>query len=111
VIVLDFELARLDWRITDLSKSFVQFAQTRFGFSTKKMKYFLEAYHASFPLDSVEISLIPAVWQFLTLRRIMVCWHRYCQTHSENWLKEAERKLNLAKWIDDNYDTLSCLIN
>lgn len=97
-VVLDFELARLDWRITDLAKSLPAFAYTRtVGLNFDWMKCFLDAYQARHPVAHDELQLVPSVWQFLTVRRLIVCWHNYCNTPTRR--REAEVRLNL-RWLD-----------
>lgn len=97
-VVLDFELARLDWRITDLAKSLPAFAYTRtVGLNFDWMKCFLDAYQASHPVAHDELQLVPAVWQFLTVRRLIVCWHNYCNAPTGR--REAEIRFNL-EWLD-----------
>ena len=110
VVILDFELARLDWRVTDLAKSFVQFTKNRLGFDLKKMNHFLEAYNTISAVKADELRLLPVVWQFLTIRRIIVCWYRYGQDHSTRWLREAQQKIELYQWIKAQQKNLSCLL-
>ena len=102
VVVIDFELARLDWPLIDLTKAMSTFAKNRFGFSQHKAATFLNAYRASFEIDETELAYLPDVWEFLTLRRLIVCWHRYCQNGKAIWAKEAKEKLNKARWIENN---------
>lgn len=107
VVILDFELTHLDWRLADLCMAVPAFATTRLGFSFRKMKYFLAAYQSSYPIHNQELELFPAVWQFLTLRRIIFCWYRYCDAPSQRWLNEAMQKLKLAQWLTHNQQTLT----
>jgi homoserine kinase type II len=102
IVILDFELARLDWRLSDLAHSLHYFAMNRFGFQADKMHLFLQAYNARYPLDPGELEFLPSVWQFLLLRRVIVCWQRYGDTRARFWLEEAQHKLNLAHWLDTN---------
>jgi homoserine kinase type II len=102
VVVIDFELARLDWPLIDLTKAMSTFARNRFGFSQNKAATFLNAYRTSFEIDDAELAYLPEVWEFLTLRRLIVCWHRYCQNGKAIWAKEAQEKLKKARWIESN---------
>ncbi|MHC4159526.1 MAG: phosphotransferase enzyme family protein, partial [Planctomycetota bacterium] len=106
VVVLDFELARSDWRLTDLAKSLSYFAKNRLGLNIQKMKQFLGAYQTYCPVAADELRFLPTVWQFLTLRRLVVCWSRYCNTGSKNWLLEAQHNLNLNSFLMVNQDRL-----
>ncbi|RPI35101.1 MAG: hypothetical protein EHM70_00735 [Chloroflexota bacterium] len=110
VIILDFELARLDWRLSDLANALPSFARSRLGFNYTRMADFLGAYQSVFPIDQQELQLLPDVWLFLTLRRVIVCWHRYCETQAQGWLDEARQKLALAHWLIDQRIRLSELM-
>lgn len=100
VVIVDFELARLDWRLTDLATALPSFARNRFGFRFATMRCFLAAYRSSCPIDPAELALLPEVWQFLSLRRVIVGWQRCCETGAARWLDEARQKLELARWLD-----------
>lgn len=102
VIVLDFELARLDWRLTDLATALPSFAHSRLGFNWNRMRWFVDAYRSRCGVDNAELSLLPAVWQFLSLRRVIVCWSRFSETGEPRWMQEARHKLALANWLGKN---------
>lgn len=102
VAILDFELARLDWRLTDLAHSMFTFCKSRFGFHPQKMRQFLQAYNINFPLDKDELQLLPLVWQFLSLRRTIVCWYNFCNGGGRRWTDEAQRRLGIVTWVDEH---------
>jgi Ser/Thr protein kinase RdoA (MazF antagonist) len=106
-VILDFELAHLDWRLADLAMALPYFAGGRLGFSVNKMNYFLAGYQTSCPIDPSELHLLPSVWLFLTLRRILFCWYRFCEAPADRWVAEAQQKLKLARWLITNQDMLS----
>jgi len=110
VVVLDFEIARLDWRLIDLAKALEFFACGRLGFNARRAACFLEGYLPRCPAGEAELRLLPDVWQFLTLRRLIVCWYRYTTTRAPGWLAEAQRRLELASWIDERHSQLSTLL-
>ena len=101
VVIVDYELARLDWPLTDLAKSLSTFAQSRFGFNFNKAALFLQAYQKSGSVGRGEQRQLPTVWQFLTLRRLVVCWDRYCRTQDKRWQLESKRRLELFHWLED----------
>lgn len=109
IIILDFELARVDWRVADVAKSLQQFGVNRQGLQFPRIARFVTEYHQAFPLGPDELRLIPDVWLFLTLRRIAVCWARFTESGNDRWLVEAERKLDLAEMIREAADKLSAL--
>lgn len=110
VVILDFEIARLDWRLTDLPKALGFFAWGRMGFNARRATCFLEGYVSRYPAEDAELRLLPDVWQFLNLRRLIVCWHRYSTTRAPQWLVEAQRRLDLARWLVNHQGLLSRLI-
>jgi len=106
-VVLDFELSRLDWRITDLAKSLPAFAYTRtIGLNFDWMKCFLDAYHARYPVAHDELQLVSSVWQFLTVRRLIVCWHNFCSAPTGYRQGEVEFNLGWLDWILGQQDEL-----
>lgn len=109
VVILDFELARLDWRLTDLAKAIPAFAQTRLGFSRSKMDAFLKGYGSLTPLPPGELHFLPLVWRFLALRRAIVCAHRFFQGGEAHWARQAEQKLRLASWVSRHQPALGRL--
>ena len=107
VVILDFELARLDWRLTDFANGIPSFAQNRLGFSFNKMRTFLEGYRSLLPLEHDELALLPVVWQFLALRRAIVCCYRFARTDSSRWAREARERLELAEWAVDHRQAMT----
>ncbi|MBV9789085.1 MAG: phosphotransferase, partial [Chloroflexi bacterium] len=107
IVILDFELARLDWRLTDLATALPSFARNRLGFRRRQIRAFLDGYRTRCPIDADELALLPVVWQFLTLRRVVVLWQRYWKTGARSWLDEAQRKLDLARWIIEHQQTFA----
>lgn len=107
VLILDFELARIDWRVADVAKALQQFGVNRYGVSSRRTDRFLGAYDRAYPLRPDEWRLLPSVWSFLTLRRVAVCWDRFCESGEDLWIREAERKLQLADMIRGSADRLT----
>lgn len=97
-VVLDFELARLDWRATDLARAGKAFARKRsMGLSLDRFKCFVDAYQTGCSVDKDELQLVPSVWQFLLIRRLIVCWHDICDVPGKG--REAEIRDHLV-WLD-----------
>jgi Ser/Thr protein kinase RdoA (MazF antagonist) len=102
VFIVDFELARLDWLLTDLASALRTFASHRRGFDWDEATLFVSAYRSVAPIDLWELRLLPTVWQFLALRRFVVCLDRFRTTAEDTWLAEADRRLRLADWANEN---------
>lgn len=110
VVILDFELARIDWRILDITKSLPYFVRDSFGFSFNNARAYVKSYHGAFPLDPSEVSSIPLIWKYITLKRLIVCWHRFRGTQAKRWLNEAKLQLQRINWIENNEEKLSNLL-
>jgi homoserine kinase type II len=107
VIVIDFEIARLDWRLTELADALWRFGEDRFlGFGIDKMKVFLDAYRTHLPLASEELRFLPAVWKYLHIRRFIVNWYGYCDTLADSSLAKAQLHLKLIDWMTTNQHNL-----
>lgn len=105
VVVLDFELARLDWRLTDLSAALFYFAHSRYGFHWQKMRWFLDAYRSVVPVGTQEMYFLPLVWQFLSVRRAIVLWEQSLNGNKESE-REVRERLDLLAWLVEHEDSL-----
>jgi Ser/Thr protein kinase RdoA (MazF antagonist) len=110
VVILDFELARLDWRLTDLATALPSFGRTRLGFSRDDIASFLAAYAGASDIGGDELRLLPDVWRFLSLRRALVAWRRACDGDARRWLDEAAARLALVRWLDVEQKRLDRLL-
>jgi Ser/Thr protein kinase RdoA (MazF antagonist) len=98
VVVLDFELSRLDWRLTDFSSGLFYFTHGRTGFHWMKMRWFLDAYRSLAPVSTDEMQYLPLVWQFLTMRRFIVFAERALEGN-QGAIQEAREHLKLLDWL------------
>ena len=78
-VVIDFEMARLDWKIIDIINGWEGFCFNRNEMDIKKVKLFIKAYGEKIKLSSQEIFYIPTVWCYLNLRRCILFWYKYRQ--------------------------------
>jgi Ser/Thr protein kinase RdoA (MazF antagonist) len=96
IVVVDFELARLDWWLTDLATAIPRFATGRRGWSGNRAIAFVQGYLGRRAVPPPELDLVPDVGAFLALRRAIVCVARWAETTDDEWLAEATEKMNLA---------------
>lgn len=96
-VVIDFELARLDWRLVDLATGIPRFAQRRTGFDVEAGRRVLEGYRKRTGLLPVESRLIPHLLAFLSLQRAAVCWSRARDDDTVAWDDEARTRIILAE--------------
>lgn len=99
VVMIDFELARLDWRLTDLATSMNTFTRNRMGFQQKKMRHLIQTYQSASNVRAEELDYLPTVWEYLSLRRLIVCWSRALETSQTKWLVEALDRIWIIDWI------------
>ena len=92
-LVIDFELARVDWRLTDLATALPRFSERRAGFDRGAALRVLEGYLDRAALPSAELEQMPSVLEFLALRRAIVCMHRHRSTGDDAWLRQAHERL------------------
>jgi len=100
--VLDFEIARLDWRATELVDSLPRFCYNRWGFDLDKMRCFLAAYRACSAVADDEWQLLPDIWTFLNVRRCIVNGYQYSTTQDAQRLTQARWNLKLIEWMAEN---------
>jgi Ser/Thr protein kinase RdoA (MazF antagonist) len=110
VVMIDFELARLDWRLTDLATSMNTFARNRLGFQQKKMHHFLQAYQETSKVETEQLNYLPDVWEYLSLRRLIVCWSRGLETGQKKWLVEALDRMRIIDWITTHKNDIQKLV-
>jgi Ser/Thr protein kinase RdoA (MazF antagonist) len=96
LLVVDFELARDDWMLTDVATAIPRFASSRLGFSTDRADAFLAGYLEMMPDLRPELPQLPAVLEYLSLRRTAVCLERHGAGQGASWAREAHRHASLA---------------
>lgn len=98
-LVIDFELARIDWRLTDLATAIPRFAQRRTGFDRSAARRFLAGYRARTSIGPEELALLPAVAEYLALRRTVVCWDRHASATAGTWFDQGRERLAFARSV------------
>ena len=84
--LLDFELARLDWRLVDL---ITVLPRLRFD----QNQSFLATYQAEYPLIAEEWHYFPVVWQFYKLQGAVQYWHTYFEVGGSYRLAAAHERI------------------
>ena len=104
IAVIDFELSRLDWRITELVYALPRFAETRLGFDFNKVNCLIDSYRSIYRIDNIELQLIPRIWKYFRLKRCIVCWSRYYESGQSYWLDLALDNLQRAEVLTKHED-------
>lgn len=105
-VVLDFEMARLDWRMVDIIQAWHRFCHSRFGYNLKRMKLFLNAYQEQTLLSSIELKLIGDVWKHINMRGLIRNLYNYSISDKVSSLEAAIKSLDKIEWINKNSQTL-----
>ncbi|MGH2382319.1 MAG: phosphotransferase enzyme family protein [Candidatus Limnocylindria bacterium] len=98
-LIIDFELARIDWRLTDIATAIPRFAQRRTGFDRSAARRFLAGYRARTAIGPEELALLPAVAEYLALRRTVVCWDRHASSAGGAWFDQGRERLAFARAV------------
>jgi Ser/Thr protein kinase RdoA (MazF antagonist) len=110
LVTFDFELSRLDWRLLDLVFAISSATSLqRIEPEREKMRRILQGYRSISPIPVEEICLIPQVWEYQFLRRVIIAWERYLESGDGALLGEAKHRMARIDWVEQNLDLLSHL--
>ena len=106
-VIIDFEIARFDWRIVDIIDGFQSFCKSWKGyFCHDKIKAFLSNYQAKVHLTSTELEYLPSVWKLMQVWSCILDWHKHFSIGDTGLLDSACQKLKYIDWISENQDTI-----
>ena len=101
VIPLDFELARLEWRLCDFVISFLRFRNRKRKYDIEIMERFIKAYNSQNTIPQEEWLCFPKVWQHLMLQFSIQYWNSYFETNGNpirlDLARDAYRQFEWAK--------------
>jgi Ser/Thr protein kinase RdoA (MazF antagonist) len=83
-IPVDFELARLEWRLSDLVSCLSRFRYGKakeIAYDLESIKWFLDGYRAAFPIGGDEWRFWPQVWAFYRLQSAVQYWNSFFETN------------------------------
>ena len=80
-VPVDFELARLDWRLFDLISVLGKHRFRGGHYDLESMDTFLAAYSEEFALTHDERALLPEAWQLYKLQAAVQYWSSYFETN------------------------------
>lgn len=99
IIPLDFELARIEWRLTDFVISFLRFRKRKGNLDNGLMERFIKAYVQENPIEPQEWALFPKVWQHNLLLFAIQYWNSYFETNMRSSrLSLARGAFQKAEW-------------
>lgn len=107
---LDFELARLEWRLSDLVSCLAKLRYAHTAYDFESMQCFMEAYQAEYPLSADEWRFLPQVWRFYKLQAAVQYWNSYFETGGPTRkLVSARDAVDQADWAMNHQDKLLVL--
>lgn len=80
-IPLDYELARLEWRLIDLVSCLSRLRYSTGQYDIENMQWFMRAYQDTYPLSAEEWRLFPQVWRYYKVLKVVVYWSSYFETN------------------------------
>jgi len=110
VTVLDFELARMEWRLSDLVTSLARFRHGSGVFDLECMRHFVGSYQAEYPISPDEWWYLPQVWQLRRIQRAAQSWRAYfASSGSTRQLAVARKALCESAWAQRHQDELRAM--
>lgn len=107
VTPVDFELARLEWRLSDLVSCLSRLRYSAGPYDFPSIQWFLQAYHAEYPLSDDERQLFPLVWRYYKLQGAVQYWGSYFETGGPaRKLISARDAVEQAEWAALHHEHL-----
>ena len=108
---VDFESARLEWRLSDLVGTLSRLRSRSGAYDLERMRCFLQGYQSESPLTPEERDLLPSVWRFRKLQSVLQYWNSYFETGGlSQKLLAARSAMEQARWGLHNSEKLLALI-
>lgn len=109
-VPVDFEVARLDWRVNDLISALGKHRFAAGGYDIAAMEGFLAGYAPGFPPTSDELDLLSDAWRLYRLRAAVQYWNSYFETDGPTRkLRSALQAIDQAAWIADHPEAIARL--
>ena len=102
-VPVDFELARIEWRMSDLVSVISKFRYKDGRYDFESIAQFLHAYQKEFPMETDEWDLFPYVWKYYKLRKSVQYWISYFETNGPvRKLLSSRDELEHSDWALQN---------
>jgi len=109
-IPVDFEVARLDWRVNDLVSALGKHRYRGGHYDFESMEVFARAYGAVYPLTAIEQEKFADAWRLYKLQAAVQYWNGYFQTNGPvRKLASAVDSIEQASWVEENSPVLGDL--
>lgn len=109
-VVVDFEVARLDWRVNDLASALGKYRYRGGEYDFESMRTFLSAYAQVFPLAPNEQQAFVDAWRLYKLQAAVQYWNGYFETNGPvRKLASAIDSIEQAEWVAGRPETVQDL--
>jgi Ser/Thr protein kinase RdoA (MazF antagonist) len=99
-VPVDFELARVDWRLSDLVLALARFGPHRTDWDWPLVVVFLRAYAELFPFRGAELSRLSDVWAVVRLTAAVRAWDRHVRGGTDHQLRAAAAAVREVEWLE-----------
>ncbi len=107
-IPVDYELARLDWRLSDVISVVGKFRYYTQRYDLESITHFLRAYQSEFPISDEEWDWLPRAWKYYKLTKAVQYWVSFFETNGPTRkLYSAKDEMLQADWAGENIAALS----
>ncbi len=110
-VPVDFEVARLDWRVNDLVSALGKYRLNGGTHDLESMEVFLRAYVATSPLSPEEVLAFPDAWRLYRLQAAVQYWNSYFETDGPAVkLARALDAIGRAQWVVEHPEGVNRLV-
>lgn len=107
-VPVDFELARLDWRLSDVVSVVGKFRYSTQQYDLESITHFLRAYQREFPISDEEWKWLPQLWKYYKLTKAVQYWVSFFETNGPaRKLYSARDEIQQSDWAQENFNVLS----
>lgn len=107
---MDFELARLEWRLSDLVSCISKLRNRSGNHDMDSVMEMVTAYHDEFPIDNEEWQWFPLVWKHYKMAKAVQYWSSYFETNGPlHKLALARDAVHQSGWLVNNNSTVTSL--
>ena len=107
-VPVDFELARIEWRMSDLVSVVSKFRYKDGSYDFESITQFLHAYQKEFPISSHEWEMFPLIWKHYKLNKAIQYWISYFETNGPiRKLISSWDEIEFSGWALNNPDWIS----
>jgi Ser/Thr protein kinase RdoA (MazF antagonist) len=103
-VIIDFEMARLEWRLVDIARTLYSFCGNDLQSSINKMKIFIRGYQSCGRLAEKEFNFLPQVWEYLNIKGYILAWYNFSFNAKHSDLKKAHGSFKRWEWMKANQD-------